>query len=213
MVLYLHGSGVRGTDNERHVDNGYVERLICGGNCIVLAPQCPQGETWMGTEKITMPPDRLFDYDCLSGSPNCVYLKNFTDRMAAEYNGDRDRICLVGRSMGAHAIWRLIQMYPDWAAACVCVAGGADLRYVDIYKEKHIRMYHGSADTIVPVTTAQRIYDGIKAAGGDKISLTVCPGADHMGIDEYAAKDDGMYRWMFSKRGGSSPCPFHAGTL
>lgn len=36
--------------------------------------------------------------------------------------------------------------------------------------------------------------------GSDKIRLNIYQGADHMSVDEYASKNDEMYKWMFSQR-------------
>lgn len=200
VVVYLHGSGFRGSDNLIQIDNGYIRHFLSDEKCIVFAPQCPSGKTWMGTENIGVPQDRLFYYNSLGESPNCAFLKEFTDGIAEKYNGDKCRIYLIGRSMGAHTIWRLMQMYPEWSAANVSVAGGADLSYAEIYKDKNIWMFQGSDDTIVPSTTAEKIYLTLVNMGSDKIRLNMYQGADHMSVDEYASKNDEMYKWMFSQR-------------
>ncbi len=199
VVMYLHGSGFKGNDNMRHIDNGYIRHLIGRGDCIVLAPQCPENETWMGSERITIPEDRLFDYSKLGGSPNCTSLKRLADTVANEYGGDMCRIYLMGRSMGAHAIWRIMQMYPDWSAANVTIAGGADLSYTNLYKNKNIWIFHGSEDCIVPVSTARKIYNELTALGSDTIRISIYQDADHMSVDEYASVNDEMYDWLFSK--------------
>lgn len=201
VVLYLHGSGFKGNDNMRHIDNGYIRHLICRGDCIVLAPQCPADETWMGSERITMPDDRLFDYSKLGESPNCTSLKLLTDTVVSEYGGDMRRIYLMGRSMGAHAIWRIMQMYPDWSAANVTIAGGADLSYAGIYKDKNIWMFHGAKDSIVPLSTARKIYNELTSLRSDTIRLNVYQDADHMSVDDYASVNEEMYGWLFSKSG------------
>lgn len=199
VVLYLHGSGFKGNDNIRHIDNGYIRHLIGRGDCIVLAPQCPSNETWMGSERIKMPADRLFDYSKLGGSPNCTSLKLLTDTVVNEYGGDLCRIYLIGRSMGAHAIWRIMQMYPDWSAANVVVAGGADLSYAKLYRDKNIWMFHGSEDSIVPLSTARKIYDELTEMGSSTLRLNVYQNEDHMSVDNYASVNEEMYRWLFSK--------------
>lgn len=199
VVLYLHGSGFKGNDNIRHIDNGYIRYLIGHGGCIVLAPQCPINETWMGSEHIKMPEDRLFDYSKLGDSPNCTSLKLLTDTIVREYSGDADRIYLIGRSMGAHAIWRIMQMYPCWPAANVTIAGGADLSYAKLYRDKNIWMFHGSEDSIVPLSTACKIYDVLKAQGSSTVRLSIYQDADHMSVDDYVSENEEMYCWLFSK--------------
>src|SRR5688500_13224478 len=51
LIVYLHGAGERGTDNEKHIAKNGAPKL--GGEvqvkqlCFVLAPQVPDGKRWV----------------------------------------------------------------------------------------------------------------------------------------------------------------------
>lgn len=207
LVLYLHGSGFRGEDNVRQIENGYIERFINDPShpCIVAAPQCRMGDSWTGAHRFPIPKDRIFNYDIWGGSPNCVWIKNLADELAEKYHADKNRIYLIGRSMGAHAIWRLNQMFPHWAAASVAIAGGMDPRYLPVYREERFWIFHGSKDTVVPVSTARKMYQSLAADGNEKVRYDEYVGAGHMSIDDMIADRQEMYDWLFAQHREAEP--------
>ena len=88
VVLYLHGSGERGSDNQQQVSEGLgpaVERFGERYKAIVIFPQCESGHEWYG-EMETMALTELED-------------------VIREFHGDRGRIYLTGISMGGEGAW------------------------------------------------------------------------------------------------------------
>src|SRR5215216_5287765 len=51
LVVYLHGAGERGTDNEKHIAKNGAPRLVnelqAKEHCFVLAPQVPGNKRWV----------------------------------------------------------------------------------------------------------------------------------------------------------------------
>src|SRR5215212_502528 len=65
LIIFLHGSGERGKDNEaqiKHVSDLFLDPNNRGKYpCYVIAPQCPKGELWAdykGKPTITKEPTR-----------------------------------------------------------------------------------------------------------------------------------------------------------
>ncbi|MGO1591597.1 MAG: discoidin domain-containing protein [Ancrocorticia sp.] len=113
VVLFLHGSGERGTDAAQHLGATKGEGAVRwaseseeGGNqAIVVAPQIPQDKLWR-------------DPDVMEG------LAELMDEIVAARGGDADRVYGTGLSIGAEGLLNVSILYPDLFAALIPVAGG-----------------------------------------------------------------------------------------
>ncbi len=90
MILFLHGSGERGSDLEK-LKKCPLPRIVENQKnfpFIVVSPQCPEGQFW--TEKVEV-------------------LINLLGDIAARYDVDTERIYLTGSSMGGtgRGLWPL----------------------------------------------------------------------------------------------------------
>src|SRR5262245_57789048 len=65
LIVFLHGAGERGTDNEKQLIHG-VPGFLAAWNrakypCFLIAPQCPPGQRWvevdLGAESHVQPED------------------------------------------------------------------------------------------------------------------------------------------------------------
>ncbi|MEO6260232.1 MAG: alpha/beta hydrolase-fold protein, partial [Thermoanaerobaculia bacterium] len=100
-VLFLHGSGERGSDGLKPTQVGLGPALlagVAGAGAIVVFPQCPENEHWVG-------PARNIAMAAL-------------DAVEKEFSIDRRRVALTGISMGGAGAWVLAAEHPDrWSAA------------------------------------------------------------------------------------------------
>ena len=141
LVIWLHGSGESGTDNEetllanRGALNFSSKEAQAAHPCFVLAPQTNVG--WADDALVNV---------------NTIVLD-----LIANYNIDASRIYGIGCSMGGMGTRRLAQAYPDMLAAAVPIANNA---YDDMGGEEENRaayeglpmLYITSADD--PVLTS-----------------------------------------------------------
>ena len=99
VVLYLHGSGERGTDNLRQVSHRAgpaLERYGERYKSIVVFPQADFGHEWYGeTESMAMAE---------------------LQAPIREFHGDPRRIYLTGISMGGAGAWYMARHNRKWAA-------------------------------------------------------------------------------------------------
>ena len=105
LVLFLHGSGERGS-NLDDVKREGIPRLLAEGRDFpfaVVAPQCPDGVRWI---------DLLGDLGAL------------LDEVVATGAVDPDRVYLIGMSMGAQGAWNLAAVAKSNASprSCACAA-------------------------------------------------------------------------------------------
>lgn len=105
VVVFLHGSGERGSDPRLPIQGlEYVfGQLQLPG--IVIFPQCDQ------------------EYRAYYGAMEDRVLRA-TERAASEFDGDLNRVYLVGYSMGGSSAFWLIARYPDKFVGNVCIAPG-----------------------------------------------------------------------------------------
>lgn len=66
LVIFLHGAGERGDDNEKQLVHGMndfaSDEIMAKYPAFVFAPQCPDGETWAGLSRLAktpVPPGQL----------------------------------------------------------------------------------------------------------------------------------------------------------
>ena len=179
LIIFLHGSGERGTDVEKAMVHGplkYVNNNTL--DAFILAPQCPENTYWESESLF-----QLIQKICKE-NPNI----------------DTQRIYLTGLSMGAWGVWNLAFAHPEMFAAIVPIAGFVDrVPMVENCKIKHIptHIYHGLLDDVVDVNYAIEIYKKLKTCSLN-IALTIFDDANH---DSWTRVYDNAktYEWMFQQ--------------
>ncbi|MBQ3865383.1 MAG: dienelactone hydrolase family protein [Clostridia bacterium] len=198
ILLFLHGDGPRGDDNEKQLSTGestLAKRVIAEhGNCIVLAPHCPVTSKWVLEEK----PDE-YRLDPENESPYLTAAYSLLLAAEAALKPDPSRVYLNGYSRGTFASWWLLARYPDHFAAAVCFSGSGDPTKADRFAKKvPVWIFHGDADTVIAFSAFEKMRDAIRAAGGDP-KTTVCHGAGH-GIAPFIAAEKDLVSWLFAQK-------------
>lgn len=107
VILYLNGFGENGDDGLMQIFENFgqpVWEMKRRFPFVVVAPQCPIGESWT--------PDR----------PPIQRALKILDLVCRETNADPDRVYLVGVSSGAGAIWPVATHFPDRFAGIVPIS-------------------------------------------------------------------------------------------
>lgn len=181
IILFLHGSGECGSDGFRQTDVGLPQAIRKNGirpEAIVVMPQCRDGSSWTG---------QMAKMALL-----CV------DKTASEYNVDPDRFYVTGLSLGGAGTWTVGAMFPDKIAAMAPVCGFADPAIAPKFARVPTWVFHGSADTRVPVTKSREMVEAIKAAGGDP-KYTEYRGVGH-DCWEKVYRDPEFWKWMLEQK-------------
>lgn len=161
LVVFLHGSGERGFGNEAQLKNGllaFVEpENFRRQPCYILAPQCPPGLRWSGSDiskaavfrETPTEPMRLL----------MLLLEEILEKNPAI---DRNRIYLTGLSMGGAGTFDLLMRKPGWFAAALPLCGGGDPRFAEKIKDIPLWVLHGSRDTSVPPSRSRNIVEALE---------------------------------------------------
>lgn len=179
LIVFLHGSGERGTDLEKvKAHSPFSYRHLIPEPVAILAPQCPP-DTWWDTE--------------------AVY--HLIREIQSKYNIDASRIYLTGLSMGGWGTWKLSNEHPEMFAAVVPVCAPSDRwmrATIHRYKGLPIKIFHGGNDDIVNPVNSIEIYQALKKINPD-VSLTIFPDDNHNSWDS-TYSDPKLYEWMLSQK-------------
>ncbi|MGO4822074.1 MULTISPECIES: prolyl oligopeptidase family serine peptidase [unclassified Flavobacterium] len=176
LLIFLHGSGEKGTDIELVKVHGPFKYLKSNElDAYVLAPQCPENEYW-----------------------DSEVLYQLILKIQKENNIDPNRIYLTGLSMGGWGAWNLAFAHPEMFAALVPIAGFVDrVPMIENCKIGAIptKIFHGLVDDVVNVDYSITIYKKLKKCNPN-ISLTIFDNAGH---DSWTRVYDNkeIYDWMF----------------
>ncbi|MDH5831153.1 prolyl oligopeptidase family serine peptidase [Luteimonas sp. M1R5S18] len=200
VILFLHGSGERGADNQRQVAVGLgpqVRRQADTFPAIVVFPQVPEDGEWNQVVDVTFAQ---------------------LDAATREFGGDPDRTYLTGLSMGGYGAWELALRQSYRFAAVVPVCGGlvhprrttmavtvvADEAdpYAAVAQRLHgmpVWMFHGAKDDLVPPEYSRRLEAAFRAAGARDARYTEFPDANHNSWDPAYATPE-LWDWLFAQR-------------
>jgi len=201
VILFLHGSGERGSDGLHQTVVGLGSAIRSHPErfpAIVIFPQAPEGKRW-------------------SGQGEAIALKAL-EQTLAQFEADPDRVYLVGLSMGGRGAIQIAQQEPERFAAMVAVCGWvvppkaiADIEppppesegdpygaAADRLKGIPIRLYHGSQDTVVPASESRRLAVALHERSADA-KYTEYSDVGHAAWDK-AFADAELWKWLFAQR-------------
>ena len=197
LLVFLHGAGERGTENERqliHLQYLFNDPSSPVYDSIVLAPQCPEDSQWV------LWPWEKGNY-CIEETPESPGLETLCmliDDVRDFYNVDDDRLYVTGLSMGGFGTWDLLSRHGARFAAGIPICGGGDPSYAELLKRIPIRTFHGSEDEAVPVAGTRQMYAAIRKAGGELIDYTEFDGAGH-GVWAQVYEDRDNIDWLYAQ--------------
>lgn len=203
LVLFLHGAGERGSDNEKQLTHGSGQFLNPVNRekypAIVLFPQCPPDRYWALDER---PANGLENCKFPQNPPLSIVftqIKELLDAYINQESVDINRIYVVGLSMGGMGTFDLAARFPDLFAAVVPICGAvAPERLALAAKKVKFRIFHGDADDVVPVNNSRQIYTYLKKLGAD-VEYVEFPGCNH-GSWTPAFNQPDFLEWLFKQK-------------
>lgn len=218
LIIFLHGRGERGSDNDSQLNNAILRPFIENENskfygAMVIAPQCPVKEYNNGWVNLFSDDEtanalayKNYSVDNIAESTECKAIVSLIEDTCNNKNIDRNRIYLIGLSQGAMATWDLLARHSELFAAAVPIAGVGDTSKAEIYADIPIYAFHGNADTTVKYDTATpKMYEAINAVGKGNMHFVTFEGGPHAiweaaitfkGSGELPALED----WLFSQK-------------
>jgi len=196
LVLFLHGAGERGDDNQAQTKNGvrFFLQNQAKYPCFIIAPQCPGKFQWVDTPwgalKHTMPAQPT------EPMQSTIELLPALQKEFAAI--DLKRLYVTGLSMGGFGTWDLVSRFPKKFAAAVPICGGADEAQAPQIAKVPVWVFHGGADDVVKTVRSRNIVAALKAAGGSP-KYTEYPGVGHGSWDQAYGESE-LFPWLFSQK-------------
>ena len=178
IVIYLHGAGGRGRDIsliKNHCFFAHSAQYLT--DAISAAPQC-YANSWFD----------IFEQ-----------LQDFIEFIIRDKAVDRNRVYLMGASMGGYSTWQLGMTRPELFAALVPICGGGMYWNSGRLINTAVWAFHGDSDPTVFPEESIKFINNIKAWGGTKAKLTVLENTTHNAW-EPAFTNPEMWAWLLEQR-------------
>jgi len=196
LVVFLHGAGERGKDNEAQLKWGVMnfatDQAMALHPSFVVAPQCPEYDSWGHFRNN----DEVGDVELMnSPSVPLELVIQLINKLLKDYPIDKSRIYITGLSMGGFGTFEAIERYPRLFAAAVPVCGGGDTSKVSSIKDIPIWIFNGAEDSAVNPAYSLNMLIALTKAGAHP-GFTQYPETGHFSwLAAYS--DPLMIEWIF----------------
>lgn len=201
LVLFLHGAGERGSDNEKQLTHGGQMFLNPVNRekypAFVLMPQCPDGEYWAYSARPASftPGEMPLNQEI---TPLFQSLKELLDTYLALNQVDKSRVYAIGLSMGGMGTYDMAIRFPEIFAAAIPICGMVNPARLPKSKEVVYRIFHGDADDVVSVEGSREAYKALRKCGAkvEYIEFSACTHSSWVPAFNYP----GFMDWLFSQK-------------
>ncbi len=194
LVIFLHGAGERGNDNEKQLIHGVTlfaqYKMQEKFPCFVIAPQCPEGKRWV---EVDWKLDKHQQPD--NSSISLQLTMELIDSITQQYPIDTARIYITGLSMGGFGTWDAISRYPNKFAAAAPVCGGGDEQTAHKIKIP-VWAFHGTKDKAVKVERSRNMITAMQQNGVSP-KYTEYPKLGHFVWGK--AYSEELIQWLFDQ--------------
>jgi len=204
LILFLHGSGERGRDNELQLVHG--AKLFLSDSvrknypAIVVFPQCPLNSYWSNVQSSidTVSKKRIMQFP-VNGEPTIAMkmLVSLLEKLERDYKLNKQQIFVGGLSMGGMGTFELVGRKPKFFAAAFPICGGANPAIAKKIKEPTWWIFHGLKDDVVDPEFSKQMAVALEKVGAD-VKLTLYPEANHNSWDPAFAEKN-LLSWLFSQ--------------
>ena len=196
LVIFLHGSGERGNNNESQLKWGVMnfasDRNMIKYPAIVIAPQCPEKMGWANFSIKKNSREKLLQPEPTKPMELLIAL---IQQIIKKMPVDSNRIYITGLSMGGHGTYDAIERYPDLFAAAIPVCGAGDITRAPSIAHIPIWIFTGAEDAAVNPLYSLDMIEALTKAGAHP-GFTQYPEVGHFSwLGAYS--DTLMMEWLF----------------
>lgn len=160
VFIFLHGASLCGNDLDRVKRYGTIDAIEKGRNIdgYVIAPQNP------------------------GGSWNPQKVMNILEWVESNYNVDKERVYVLGMSLGGYGTIDMAATFPDRIAAAIAMCGGGTVKNLSNLNELPLWIIHGTGDSSVSVKESDKVVNAIKNISkgeAPRLSYDRIPGMNH----------------------------------
>lgn len=205
LILFLHGSGERGNDNEKQLTHGWKLFLTEENRkkypAIIVFPQCPENSYWSAVkvDRTKQPVQFEWDYSLEPTWP-LKAANDLVQQIIAEGSVNKRKVYITGLSMGGMGTFESVYRYPGVYAAAMPICGGAQVEaYDERVKKTAFRVLHGDADAVVSVKYSRDMVAKLQSLKA-RVEYIEYPGVNHNSWDN-AFKEPTYMSWLMKHKG------------
>jgi len=139
LVIFLHGAGERGNDNESQLTWG-ADLFLDSLNrikypAIVVFPQCPANDKWAEYNKNSLKDSTGYEFsDAATIRKPLKLVSDFIDTLLHSNQIDKKRVYIGGLSMGGFGTLELLWRKPQTFAAAFPICGAGNPNKIKDYR-------------------------------------------------------------------------------
>lgn len=200
LMLFMHGAGERGDDNELQLTHG-SEWFIKNRDsfpAIVIFPQCPQDDYWANAliDRNTKPIKLTFPKD-IAPTNSMILVMQLMDEILSKSYVNKTQVYAGGLSMGGMGTFEILYRKPEMFAAAFAICGAGNPESAETYaKTTPMWLFHGANDDVVNPQSSVDMVGGILKYGG-KPNFSLYANDDHNSWDSAFAEPK-LLPWLLS---------------
>jgi len=205
LLIFLHGAGERGSDNEKQLVHGAKFFLKTENRskypAVVIFPQCPKDDFWSNVERsVDEDGNRTFLFrNGRKPTRTMALILDLIKTLRKEPFVDLDRIYVGGLSMGGMGTFEIVSRMPRVFSAAFPICGGGHPESAKRYAGKvAFWIFHGAKDNVVLPLYSDQMVKAIQKYGGN-VKFTLYPEANHNSWDNAFAEPE-LLEWIFSNK-------------
>lgn len=191
LVITFHNSSRIGNDNQNQLEPlariWLRENIYNDFNCFVIAPQFNERSSSYNQENSGI----------LTSTPSndAREILKLIEEIERTYPVDKNKIYLVGYSMGASTAQNILNINPKKFAALVSIAGVPDFSNLKKLKNNNIWLIHGREDIENPYIGSAELYARLK--NNKNLFFTTFNNLQHNNIMIPYLLSDEIPKWLF----------------
>jgi predicted peptidase len=197
LLLFLHGAGERGSDNQAQLKNDALAWITAeaqaGHPTVVVYPQCPSGMQWVDAPWV----DGSYSVAKTTISRPMTAALALLASLQKDLPVDANRLLVTGPSMGGYGTFDILARNPGVFAGALALCGGGDPSQAPAIRHIPLWVFHGDSDPAVPVRGSRQMVRALRAAGGSPRYTEVEGGAHNMWSIAYQNME--VLHWLLAQ--------------
>jgi predicted peptidase len=202
LILFLHGAGERGIDNESQLINGgdlFIQDSVRANfPAIVIFPQCSKDDYWANVTVDRSTHPLGLDFHPENGPTK--HLQMVMSLLDGELDKEyikKSQVYVMGLSMGGMGTFEILSRKPDTFAGAIAICGAGVPENVETFaKNTPMWIFHGAQDNVVAPAQSIEMVSALLNAGAFP-KFTLYDHANHGSWNPAFAEPE-LLDWLFS---------------